>query len=84
MELKLVPWQEREPTLARASLYKTPVQLRTRLAARVTLNQLDLLAHEPLESVRVAFSEGSAGESERYTRWDAGPTWPEFFAAAGR
>ena len=81
MELKLLPWQEREPALAHA-LYKTPVQLRSQLAARVTLNQLDILAHESIESVRVTSSGGSAGDTERYTRWDAAPTWPKFFGAA--
>lgn len=80
MELKLEPWSQREPSLESLRLYKTPVQLKSRLAARVTLDQLTLLAHEPMQSLRVADEKG---DTKLYFRWDDLTAWPGFLAAAG-
>lgn len=75
MRLELGPWTERVPDPAAARPYRTPVQTRTELAARVTLDQLDLMAREPLESIRVV---DAAGRTTDYARWDKGPAWPGF------
>lgn len=77
MELELRPWSEREPRLAGAKAYRTAVPLQTELAARVTLEQLTLLAQEPLVAVRTAEREG---RERTYYRWDAEVPWKSFFA----
>ncbi len=79
MELELEPWLDREPSLDRIRLYKTPVQLTSQLAARVTLDQLLLLAGEDLKSLRVADQESN---TKVYFRWDDLESWPGFLAAA--
>ena len=79
MELPLRPWSEREPRLEHMRIYRTAVELQAQLAARVTLNQLTLLAGETLESLRVADGNGNA---RLYSRWDDQRNWPRFVAAA--
>jgi hypothetical protein len=80
MELALRPWREREPNLHDARIYATPVRLGAELAARVTLDQLQKLASEPLESVRVVDRDGT---TRAYYRWHEGSDWPAFLAAVG-
>ena len=60
MELRLLPWGEREPGLQRVDLYDTAVALEAELAARVTLSQLMLLADQPLRSIRAATAGGNS------------------------
>lgn len=79
MELKLEAWLEREPGLGRMRLYRTPVKLRAALAARVTLDQLKLIADELPESVRVAAGDGNG---KLYFRWSDLAAWPGFLAMA--
>ncbi len=79
MELELHPWAERVPERAAAHPYRTPVAMRSELAARVTRDQLELMTQEPLASVRVVDADGRAAD---YERWDRGPAWPGFAAAA--
>ena len=83
MELALRPWRERVPGLRDTRVYGTPVRLGAELAARVTLDQLQKLASEPLDSVRVV---GRDGGTRAYYRWHEGSDWPAFLAAvaAGR
>jgi hypothetical protein len=78
MELVLLSWRDREPVLAEAGTYSTPVRVREELAARVTLDQLAALARGPLRSLRVRDHEGN---ERAYFRWDEEPTWPRFLAA---
>jgi hypothetical protein len=80
MELALRPWHEREPGLRDARIYATPVRLRAELAARVTLDQLQKLASEPLQAVRVV---DHGGATRAYYRWQEGSDWPAFLAAVG-
>jgi hypothetical protein len=84
MQLELRPWSEREPSLTDVRLYDTAVSLRGELAARVTLDQLGLLARSSPTSLRV----GAGSSEERlYFRWDDEEIWPRFFAeiaAVGR
>jgi hypothetical protein len=78
LELALRPWQDREPQLDRKQVYRTAVPLRTELAARVTLSELELLSRASLASVRV----GVRGAAARvYFRWDDQPVWRNFFGA---
>jgi len=80
MELALRPWREREPSLRDARIYAAPVRLGAELAARVTLDQLQKLASEPLQSVRVVDHDGA---TRAYYRWHEGSDWPAFLAAVG-
>ena len=77
MELDLKPWSEREPRLAATRVYRPTVPLETELAARVTLEQLTLLAQEPLVAVHTA---QSGGRERTYYRWDSDVPWQSFFA----
>ena len=79
MVLDLAPWAERESSLTRLRLYKTPVKLTSQLAARVTLDQLVLLAGEPMKSVRVV---DGARNTREYFRWGDLEVWPGFLATA--
>ena len=80
MELALRPWSEREPALRDARVYGTPVRLGSELAARVTLDQLQKLASEPLQAVQVVDHDGA---TRAYYRWHEGSDWPAFLAAVG-
>jgi hypothetical protein len=79
MELKLEAWLEREPALGRLRLYRTPVKLRAELAARVTLDQLKLIAGESPKSVRVVTGDA---DGKLYFLWKNVAAWPEFLATA--
>jgi hypothetical protein len=80
MELTLRPWQEREAALRDARVYGTPVRLGAELAARVTLDQLQRLASEPLQVVRVVDRDGT---TRAYYRWHESGDWPAFLTSAG-
>jgi hypothetical protein len=60
-------------------LYRTAVKAREELAARVTLNQLELMEDDALQSVRVA---DASGRTSLYLRWRDAPAWPDFVAYA--
>jgi hypothetical protein len=75
MEFALEPWAGREPALSGVTLYRTPVPVREQLAARVTLDQLRLLADADLAAVRV---NGGNGDARQYVRWDK-QAWSRFF-----
>jgi hypothetical protein len=77
MELVLLPWREREPTLGEGAVYGTAVRVSEELAARVTLDQLRVLAREPLRSLRTTDREG---RERSYSRWDGETGWPTFLA----
>jgi hypothetical protein len=79
MELQLRPWAEREPALGARAPYRTAVPLQAELAARVTLDQLRLLAAESLDAVEATTG---AAPPRLYSRWDAAASWPKFLAAA--
>lgn len=79
MKLDLQPWATRVPGLETKGLYHTPVSIRTELAARVTLNQLDWMDDDGLQAIRIADASGRRTE---YARWDDSPAWPGFVARA--
>jgi hypothetical protein len=79
MKLDLHPWAARVPGLRTKGLYHTPVSIRTELAARVTLNQLDWMDDDGLQAIRIA---DASGRTTEYTRWDGSPVWPGFVARA--
>lgn len=66
LELPLLGWNDRAPHLGLEGLYRTPVRLNDELAARVTLDQLEMIAEAPLESVRLAATPGTTAV---YYRW---------------
>jgi len=76
MEFKLKPWSDRVRNLQSIPLYNPAVDVRTQLAARVTLHQLVLLASEPLERVRVGSLDG---KTRLYRRWQDEQSWRGFF-----
>ena len=82
IELPLRPWSEVLRDGGLVPLYETAVDTDTALAARVTLQQLELFAAEPLASVTTATANGDTRE---YFRWEERQGWRDFIAAiAGR
>jgi hypothetical protein len=77
IELPLRPWSEPLHDGAEP-LYETAVKTDTVLAARVTLQQLELFAAEPLSSIATA---SSGGERREYFRWEQRQDWLDFIAA---
>ena len=82
IELPLRPWSEVLRDGGLEPLYETAVDTDSALAARVTLQQLELFAAEPLVSVTTATK---AGDTREYFRWEERQGWLDFIAAlAGR
>jgi hypothetical protein len=80
--LPLRPWSEVLRDGGLEPLYETGVDIDTALAARVTLQQLELFATEPLESVT---TEAPNRDTREYFRWEERQSWLDFIAAlAGR
>jgi len=78
IELPLRPWGEMLRDGELAPLYETAVDIGTALAARVTLQQLELFAADPLVSITTATTDG---ETREYFRWDERQGWLDFVAA---
>ena len=76
--LRLHPWSEVLRGAGREPLYETAVKTDAALAARVTLQQLELFAADPLASVGTATADGDVRE---YFRWDERQGWLDFIAA---
>jgi len=79
MALDLLPWDQRVPGLADPVIYDPAVRVRAALGARVSRQQLALIANESLPSIRVAASDGTM---RAYTRWRDGTSWDGLIAAA--
>jgi hypothetical protein len=75
MELVLAPWAERVPYAPDLQPYTPPVVLQLQLGARVTLQQLELLASEPIASV---LARDASGRAREYVRWDNERRWSGF------
>jgi len=80
VEFELVPWDARVPRLAGRSIYDPVVAPAVVLAARLTLDQLALVAGARVDSVRIGADDGSTDE---YFLWDEDATWPAFASFAG-
>lgn len=80
MRLALRPWTARVTGFDAGHVYRTPVKARAELAARVTLNQLELMDGSGLQAIRVTDTSGTASE---YVRWNDAPAWPGFVEHAG-
>ena len=78
IELALRPWSEVLRDGGLEPPYETAVDTDTALAARVTLQQLELLAAEPLAEVAIATA---AGDTREYFRWEERQDWLDFIAA---
>jgi hypothetical protein len=78
IELPLRPWSEVLRDGGLEPLYQTAVDTDTALAARVTLQQLELFAAEPLASIATATADGNTRE---YFRWEDRQGWGDFIAA---
>ena len=78
IELRLRPWSEVLRDGGLEPLYETAVDTDTALAARVTLQQLELFAAAPLASVAIATEDGIPRE---YFRWEERQDWLDFIAA---
>ena len=77
--LELAPWAERVPALAGMRIYSPSVEPRTRLAARVTLDQLERFSGAEPEAVRIGVAEGATVE---YFHWRDWSGWPGFLREA--
>jgi hypothetical protein len=80
MELPLRSWTTLVPTSFDAPIYPTAVPVADEFAARVTLQQLELIDAERPIAVSVA---GEDGAPRRYVRWDDDATFAAFLAVAG-
>jgi hypothetical protein len=80
IELPLRPFDELVRRTTDEPAYATAVPLRAELAARVTLQQLELLGETALESLAVA---ADAGPSQTFVRWRPGD-FEDFLTAVGR
>lgn len=80
MQLQLEPVAALGADLSAGHLYRTAVKTRAELAARVTLNQLELMEGAALQSIRVT---DATGRTSLYLRWKDAPAWPAFVAYAG-
>ncbi len=80
MVFDLQPWSETVPGPTAASVYRPPVALRGQLGARVTRDQLRLLAEGAPASIRVGSSDG---RTRVYEIWDEEPVnWSALLGAA--
>ena len=82
MELVLRPWSELVRTTIAEPLYEAAAPLQAELAARVTLQQLELLGARSLDSIAV----GVAGQAapRTYVPWGRGVGFGLFLAGVGR
>jgi hypothetical protein len=80
IELKLRPLADFVRRTLDTPVYATPVRLEAELAARVTLQQLELLAATAFEKVEVAAAEGPP---RTFVLWADTMAFPEFLAAVG-
>jgi len=82
IELELKPLDEVVRLTIEAPIYATAVRLKAAVAARVTLQQLQLLAAAAIDEVTVA----TPGERSlrTYLLWTGGEALPEFLAAVER
>lgn len=78
IELPLRPWSEVLPDGGLELPYETAVETKTSLAARVTLQQLELFAAEPLTSIATA---ATGADTREYFRWEERQGWADFIAA---
>jgi len=79
MELGLHRWDAETLDVGHVRVYRTEVRLRREFAARVTLNQLALLANASLESILLGDGDG---RTRAYYRWRPGQGWSDFVAQA--
>jgi hypothetical protein len=81
IELTLRPLGELVRRTIDAPLYATAVPLRAELAARVTLQQLELLDSAALESIAVSAGEG---QPRTYVRWEETASFADFLTTVRR
>lgn len=75
LAFELEPWAERLPGLSGLRIYAPAVKPAAVLAARITRDQLVLLARENIGNIRIA----QGGQPSReYSLWNASRPWPEF------
>jgi hypothetical protein len=75
MELKLMPWASGMPGLDAGHAYDTRVGLDSELVARVTRDQLELLAGEPTNTLLFGRDDG---RPDRYELWRSSGAWDDF------
>ena len=80
MEFKLTPWSDGIARVDPDRIYATNVSLQAQLVSRVTRDQLEVLAAEPLSAIRLV---GEDERSARYGLWRAGRIWEEFLQHVG-
>jgi hypothetical protein len=80
VEFELIPWDERVPRLAGSQVYDPAVKLGRVMAARVTLDQISLIADGRPDSVRVARGGGATVD---YFLWGDRAEWSAFLRNAG-
>jgi hypothetical protein len=80
VEFELMPWDQRVPRLAASGVYDPAVKPGRIMAARVTLDQISLIADGRPDSVRVARGGGATLD---YFLWGDRADWSAFLRNAG-
>jgi hypothetical protein len=75
MEFPLRAWQGLDSTETGGPVYDTSVEIDASFAARVTRNQLELIAASRPETVRLKASDGA---TRVFYRWEDGAEWAAF------
>ena len=77
MEFHLQPWEQIAPGLSGSPSYRTPVEIRRELGARVTRDQLGLLERARPDSVRTADDRGA---TKLFEFWQGEVHWTALLA----
>lgn len=80
VEFELQIWDQRVPRLAGSAIYDPVVRPIRIFAARVTLDQVELIAESEIDRVRIVTSNMPTVE---YFLWQESAWWPDFARHAG-
>ncbi len=81
IQFVLHPWRNLVPALTSDAFYSTPVTISEALGARLTHDQIELIASAAPSSIRVNYEDR---RSSTFVAWDAAPDWSAFLVRAER
>jgi hypothetical protein len=81
IQFVLHPWRNLVPDLTHDAFYSTPVTISEALGARLTHDQIELIASGAPSSIRVNYEDR---RSATFVAWDATPDWSAFLVRVER